>query len=171
LIGVSRAAPGGVLGGVQASPGELGVGGVGTTGATLLALPVRVRGIRLGRPVDLLLDPKRGRLLGLDVRCGDDRNRFLPFSATIVAGTELRVPSALVLVDEEDARFYRERTVRPSSLRGRAVERGRRKVGRLLDVVVDAQGAVVALAVDSDGRRAELPCGEGLELGGGILRC
>jgi len=157
---------------VQASPGELGVGGgVRTTGAMLLALPVRVRGIRLGRPVDLLLDPKRARLLGLDVRCGDDQNRFLPFSATIVAGPELRVPSALVLVDEEDAGFYRERTVRLSSLRGRAVECDGHQVGRLLDVIVDTQGAVVALAVDSDGRRAELPCGGVLELGGGILRC
>jgi hypothetical protein len=156
---------------VRASPGELGFGGGGTTGAELLALPVRVRGITLGRPVDLLLDPKRARLLGLDVRCGDDRNRFLPFSATIVRETELQVPSALVLVDEEDAGFYRERAVRLSSLRGWSVERGRRQAGRLLDVTVDVVGAIVSLAVDSEGTRVELPCGGGLELGIGILRC
>ena len=141
------------------------------TGARLLALPVRVRGIRLGRTVDLLLDPKRPRVLGLDVRCGDERNRFLPLSATIYAGTELLVPSALVLVDEEDAGFYRERTVRLASLRGQWVEQEGRRVGRLLDVAVDADGRVVALLVDSDGTRARVPCERGFQLGGDILRC
>ena len=155
---------------MQTSPGELGIEGA-VTGARLLSRPVRVRGIQLGRSVDLLLDPKRPRVLGLEVRCGDDRNRFLPFSATIVAGVELLVPSALVLVDEEDAGFYRERAVRLASLRGEPVEQDGRRVGRLLDVAVDADGIVVALVVDSDGTRAAVPCSGGLQLGGGVIRC
>jgi hypothetical protein len=157
--------------GVQTSPGELGIDGAGMTGARLLELPVRVRGIRLGRTVDLLLDPSRPRVLGLDVRCGDERNRFLPLSATIYAETELLVPSALVLVDEEDAGFYRERAVSLASLRGRRVEHEGRQAGRLLDVAVDVDGLVVALVVDADGTRARVPCTTGFQLGGGILRC
>jgi len=96
---------------VQVLPGEFGARDASLTGERLLGLPVRVRGIQLGRPVDLLLDPKRGRVLGFDVLCGDERHRFLPFSTATLADGELLVTSALVLVDEEDASFYRKRTV------------------------------------------------------------
>ena len=140
-------------------------------GERLLGLPVRVRGIRLGRPVDLLLDPKRWRVLGLDVLCGDERHRFLPFSTTILADGELLVLSALVLVDEEDAGFYRKRTIRLSSLRGLSVERGERRLGRLHDLVLDPDGSISALVIDSDAGRLEVPCAGGLQLGNGILRC
>ena len=141
------------------------------TAEQLLGLAVRVRGIKLGRPVDLLLDLRRGRVLGFEILCGDKRHRFLPFSATILADGELLVPSALVLVDEEDAGFYRERTVRLSSLQGLPVEHEGRDIGLLLDVTVDAEGLVVALAVDFDGEPVEVPCADVLQLGGGILRC
>jgi hypothetical protein len=140
-------------------------------GAELFKLPVRVRGILLGRPTDLLLDPKRPRVLGLDVRCGDDRNRFLPFSATVLEEGELRVGSALVLVDEEDAGFYRERTIALGSLRGMPVSLDGRALGRLEDVRIDTAVVVVGFVVDGDGGRAEVPCRGGLQLGGGILRC
>src|SRR5436190_13619606 len=114
-------------------------------GERLLGLPVRVRGIQLGRLVDLLLDPKRGRVLGFDVLCGDERHRFLPFSTATLADGELLVTSALVLVDEEDAGFYRKRAVRLSSLRGLPVEQGARPLGRLLDLVLEPEGSVSAL--------------------------
>jgi hypothetical protein len=156
---------------VQAVPRELDARPSTFAGAELLRLPVRVRGILLGRPVDLLLDPKRPRVLGLDVRCGDDRNRFLPFSATLLEEGELRVGSALVLVDEVDAAFYHERTVALGSLRGMPVALDGRPLGRLDDVQVDTAGVVVAVVIDADGSRAEVPCKGGLQLGGGILRC
>ncbi len=48
------------------------------TGDELLAMPVRLHGIQLGRPVDLLLDRDARRVVGLDVLCGDGVHRFLP---------------------------------------------------------------------------------------------
>jgi hypothetical protein len=156
---------------VQVLPGEFGATDAGVTGERLLGLPVRVRGIQLGRAVDLLLDPVRSRILGFDVLCGDERSRFLPFSTATLADGELLVPSALVLVDDEDADFYRKRTVRVSSLRGLAVERGERQLGRLHDLVLEPDGSISTLVVDSDEGRLEAPCAGGLQLGGGILRC
>jgi hypothetical protein len=44
------------------------------SGDALLALPVRLHGIQLGRPVDLLLDREAVRVVGLDVRCGDEEH-------------------------------------------------------------------------------------------------
>jgi hypothetical protein len=45
----------------------------------LLELPVRMRGIALGRAVDLLIDREGPRAIGFDVLCGDEAHRFLPF--------------------------------------------------------------------------------------------
>jgi hypothetical protein len=156
---------------VQVLPGDLGIGDAAVRGGQLLGLPVRVRGIELGRTVDLLVDPRRARILGLEVRCGDEQTRFLPFSTAILADGELLVPSALVLVDEADAGFYRKRTVRLASLRGQPVERDGLAAGPLLDLVADSQGFVTALVVDADGAPANLACNGVLRLGGGILRC
>jgi len=147
------------------------VGDAGVPGKRLLRLPVRVRGIELGRSVDLLVDPNQRRVLGLDVLCGDERHRFLPFATAIRGEDELVVPSALVLVDEEGAGFYRDRTVRFAAVRGLPVEQGDRLVGLLRDVVVAADGGIAALVVDSDDGRSEVPCAGGLHVGGGILRC
>ena len=43
-----------------------------------LQLPVRLHGIPLGRPTDLLLDLDLRHVLGFVVRCGDESVRFLP---------------------------------------------------------------------------------------------
>jgi len=155
---------------VQVVPGEFGVADAGVPGQRLLGLPVRVRGIELGRPVDLLVDPNQGRVLGLDVLCGDDRHRFLPLPTAIVAEDELVVPSALVLVDDEDAGFYRHRTFRLSSLRNLPVEQNEQQIGRLHDLLLEADGRIAALIVDGDDGRMSVPYTR-LQLGGGILRC
>ena len=60
----------------------------------LLRLPVRLRGIQLGRPVDLIIDRSGERVLGLDVLCGDEVHRFLPISAVTMHEDELAVSSA-----------------------------------------------------------------------------
>jgi hypothetical protein len=94
----------------------------------------------------------------------------LPSTTTLAAG-ELLVQSASVLVDEEDAGFYRKRTIRLSSLRGLPVEGGERRLGRLHDLVLDPDGSISALVIDSDAGRLEVPCAGGPQLGNGILRC
>ena len=82
---------------------------MGSRSATeLLQLPVQLHGIRLGRPVDLLLDPVEWRALGFVVLCGDESSRFLVFAAADVQEDAIALPSALVLL--EDVEFYRERS-------------------------------------------------------------
>jgi hypothetical protein len=75
----------------------------------LLTLPVRVNGIQLGRPVDLIVDRSGTRAVGFDVRCGDDVHRFLPFAAAAVVDDAIEVQSPLVLLDFAQVSFYRER--------------------------------------------------------------
>src|SRR5205085_12534632 len=78
----------------------------------LLALPVRMHGIQLGRPVDALLDEHGERVVGFELLCGDGAHRFLPFAVAQVRPGELAVGSALMLLDERDLAYYRERTTR-----------------------------------------------------------
>ena len=82
---------------------------MGSRSATeLLQLPVQLHGIRLGRPVDLLLDAGEWRALGFVVLCGDESLRFLVFAAADVEADAIEVPSAFLLL--EDLEFYRERS-------------------------------------------------------------
>jgi hypothetical protein len=120
------------------------------TGDELLALPVRLHGIQLGRPVDLLLDRDAQRAVGLDVLCGDEVHRFLPLPTATVGGGEIRILSPLVLLEQRELDFYRSRTLALSRVRGAAVERNGRQLGQLRDVVVAEDGRVVAAIVDED---------------------
>lgn len=122
----------------------------GRSGAELLKLPVRLRGIQLGHAVDLLVDLSSDRVLGFDVRCGDSVHRFLPVSAVTVRDHELSVSSALTMLEEPQLAFYRERAAALSALRGHELLRADRPVGRLRDIVV-ADGGVVAAVVVDDG--------------------
>jgi hypothetical protein len=120
------------------------------TGDELLALPVRLHGIQLGRPVDLLLDRDAQRAVGLDVLCGDEVHRFLPLPTATVGGGEIRILSPLVLLEQRELDFYRSRTLALSRLRGGMVERNGRQLGPLRDVLVAEDGRVVAAIVDED---------------------
>lgn len=84
----------------------------GRRAAELLALPVRMHGIQLGRPVDALVDPQDDRLLGLELICGDGTHRFLPFSIARVRADEIEVSSALALIDERQLDYYRRNSRR-----------------------------------------------------------
>jgi hypothetical protein len=75
--------------------------------ADLLALPVRMHGILLGRPVRALVDSQDDRLLGLELVCGDGAHRFLPFTVATVGPRAIEVSSALALIDERDLEYYR----------------------------------------------------------------
>ena len=92
-------------------------------GDELLALPVRLHGIQLGRPVDLLLDRDAQRIVGLDVLCGDGVHRFLPLPTAAVGREQIRILSPLVLLEQRELDFYRSRTLALSRLRDRVVER------------------------------------------------
>jgi hypothetical protein len=119
-------------------------------GDELLALPVRLHGIQLGRPVDLLLDRDAQRAVGLDVLCGDEVHRFLPLPTAAVGRGEIRILSPLVLLEQRELDFYRSRTLALSRLRGGVVERNGRQLGPLRDVVVAEDGRVVAAIVGRD---------------------
>ncbi len=81
----------------------------GVAAEALLRLPVKVRGIRLGWPVDAILDADGGRALGLDVLCGDDVHRFLPLAAAELRDDAIVVESALTLLTDAERRYYRSR--------------------------------------------------------------
>lgn len=127
------------------------------TGDELLALPVRLHGIQLARPVDLLLDRDRLRAVGLDLLCGDDVRRFLPLPTAAIDDAQIAVLSALVFLEEEELDFYRSRTVALSALRGGPVHCKGKDVGQLLDVVIGPAGELRAMLVEQNGRRLRLP--------------
>jgi hypothetical protein len=104
---------------------------MGSRSATeLLQLPVQLHGIRLGRPVDLLLDPVEWRALGFVVLCGDESSRFLVFAAADLREDAIDLPSALVLLEDVD--FYRERSRSLRALLG----------DELRDLLVSPDGSV-----------------------------
>lgn len=126
------------------------------SGDALLALPVRLHGIQLGRPVDLLLDREAVRAVGLDVLCGDEAHRFLPLPTAAVSEDRITIHSPLVLLEEDELDFYRSRTFALSSLRGRPVHRNGREAGTLRDVVVAPGGELVAAIVDTGALSTQL---------------
>ena len=123
--------------------------------AEMLVLPVRLHDIRLGRPVDLLLDASGHRVLGFVVVNGDEVQRFLPFAASQPGEGEIAVGSALMLLD--DVGFYRKRGLSFRSLIGTKIVRGGAAVGSLVDFFVSRDGGVAELEVDASGTRRRVP--------------
>jgi hypothetical protein len=119
----------------------------------LLPLPVRLHGIQLGRPVDLLLDRDELRVLGLDVRCGDDVHRFLPLPTAIVSDGEITIRSPLVLFEEDELAFYQQRAHSLAALRGTAVAGG----GFLQEIAFLPDGTLTELIVALDGHERRVP--------------
>jgi hypothetical protein len=141
------------------------------SGERLLELPVRLHGINLGHPVEILVDPVRARAVALEVHCGDDRRRFLPLAAASVGKDEISVNSPLHLADEQDGAFYRERTSRLATLRGSPVARDGRAVGALRDVVLAPGGRIAELLVETANGVVSVACGDGVQVGSALLRC
>lgn len=136
---------------------------MGSRSATeLLLLPVQLNEIRLGRPIDLLLDPEEWRALGFVVRCRDESERFLVFAAADLRADAIDVLSAFLLLDDVD--FYRGRSRSLRSLLGGIVVNGPREVGELHDLLLGADGTVAALVVEEDGTIGEVgPAGATVE--------
>jgi hypothetical protein len=130
--------------------GEKGWEVMGSRSATeLLQLPVRLHGIRLGQPVDLLLDGTEWRALGLVVLCGDESERFLAFAAADPGEDEIAVVSALLLL--EDVEFYRTRGRSLRDLLGAAAAVDGSPAGEVQDLRLTSDGTVDALVVAGDG--------------------
>jgi hypothetical protein len=108
--------------------------------AAVLQLPVRLQGIELGRPVDLLLETESWRALGFVVRCRDESHRFLPYMASQPFDDEIAVGSALMLL--EDVAFYRKRGVSFRSLLDGQVDGG-----VLRDVILTNNGEVTEIEI------------------------
>ena len=122
---------------------------MGTRSATeLLQLPVRLHGIRLGHPVDLLVDSTEWRALGFVVLCGDESLRFLVFAGATPRNDALEVASAFLLL--EDLGFYRERSRSLRGLLGGPVANGGSELGELRDLRISSDGNVESLVVEGD---------------------
>jgi hypothetical protein len=130
---------------------------MGSRSATeLLLLPVQLDEIRLGRPVDLLLDAVSWRVLGFVVLCGDEVQRFLAWAAADLRDDAVGVPSALLLLD--DVEFYRGRSRSFRTLLGAPVAGDRGEIGRLRDLLLASDGTVSELLVkQGDGIREVAP--------------
>jgi hypothetical protein len=129
---------------------------MGSRSATeLLQLPVQLHGIRLGRPVDLLLDPTDWRAIGFVVLCGDESLRFLVFAAADLQPEAIAVPTPFVLLG--DVAFYLDRSRSLRALLGGSVVTGRSELGELRDLLVGRDGGVEALVLDGDGSVREVP--------------
>jgi hypothetical protein len=88
----------------------------GREASALLGLPVRIRGIQLGHPVDVLIDSHADRMLGLELVCGDGARRFLPFAVAQIRPHEIEVRSVLALIDESGLGYYRRHSRRLADL-------------------------------------------------------
>lgn len=131
---------------------------LGRVGDELLALPVRARGIQLGRVVDTLLDAGEARrAVGFDVVCGDEAHRFLPLPTARIGGREITIPSPLVLLEGEELNFYRSRTVALHELRGVPVLADGIPAGELRDVLIARDGELGGLVVETGGRTVRIP--------------
>jgi hypothetical protein len=124
---------------------------MGSSAAASLQLPVRLRGIQLGRPTDLLLDTVDWHAVGFIVRCGDESTRFLPYAACQPGADEIAVASSLMLL--EDVAFYEKRGISFRSLLDGEVVGG----GVLQDVTLAAGGFVEDLVVERDGTLQRIP--------------
>jgi hypothetical protein len=119
--------------------------------AACLRVPVRLHGIQLGHPTDLLLDVETWHAVGFVVRCGDESVRFLPWAASQPSEEEIAVGSALMLLEDVD--FYAKRSVSFRSIAGREVALG----GVLRDALIDAAGGVIELELERDGELRRIP--------------
>jgi hypothetical protein len=118
-----------------------------------LRVSVRLRGIQLGRPVDVVLHPTAPRALGLDVLCGDGRHRFLPFAAASLDQEGFEIETPFVLVDLTADSAYRTEARWLSGLRGSRLAGGR----ELRDIVLGPQWTIEELIVESEGTTMRVP--------------
>jgi hypothetical protein len=72
---------------------------------------VVMKGITVGRVVDVILERENGAVIGFEVRCEDGRHRFLPRAAATGGDSAIAINSPLALLDADQLDFYRRRGV------------------------------------------------------------
>jgi uncharacterized protein YrrD len=136
----------------------------GVSAEALLRLPVKVRGVELGHPIDVVLDPGGRRALGLVVMCKDEEQRFLPLTVAEIGDDEIAVASVLALLDDGELDFYRRRASTMRLLRGTIVRRDGRIAGHLEDVILLRDGSIAELIVAKGDGRESLQNDEAVKL-------
>ena len=76
---------------------EVSVITAGVSLRELLERPVMLGDIRLGAPIDAVLDADSLRVVGLEVECGDGLRRFLPLAAARIRDDRLSVERATLV--------------------------------------------------------------------------
>lgn len=137
----------------------------GLSAEGLIRMPVRVRGIQLGRVADVVLDVERRRALGLEVACGDEERRFLPLAVAELDRDALRLASPLLLLDPGELAFYTGRGSTFAALRGTSVVRGRTLLGALVDLRLEPDGAIPTIAVRGEDGVEDVRYDERVRLG------
>ena len=122
-----------------------------SSGGELLHLPVCVDGAELGRPTDLLVDLDRLRVVGLNVRCAQGAERFLPLAAAELSDGRINAFSSHSLLDE--SAYYGEHGASLRSLRGASVDLAGRRVGTLSDIVLRGDGELTRIVVKGESGR------------------
>lgn len=135
----------------------------------LVHRPVVYGDIRLGVAVDALFDRAIRRLVGLEVRCGDGQDRFLPFPACEVDEKWIVVESALVLL-EGNLDFYRLDGCTFSQLRDTPVLVGGSEAGTLGDLLVSVDGEVARVVAAAGDGELDLDADGTVTLGNRGLR-
>ena len=130
----------------------------------LLRAPVLLRGIRLGMPVDVIFDRDRRRAVGLEVHCGDESRRFLPWSVVRIAPGTIDVASPLVLIEEPQLAFYAKRGATLRALRRSRVLSHGTRVGTLADLVLDDDGTISDVVTITESGRETVAYGPQVEL-------
>lgn len=135
-----------------------------------MRVPIRVHGIQLGWPVDVIFDRELRRALGLEVHCRDDARRFLPLAVATQSGEALSIASSLLLLDESELRFYTERGATFASLRETVVERAGRVLGQLQDLELADDGTIEELVVRTARGTVDVPYDARVTLAPGGVR-
>jgi hypothetical protein len=130
---------------------EVPVTGAGISLRKLLERPVMLEDIRLGAPIDAVLDSESLRVVGLEVECADGARRFLPLAAARIRDDRIAVGSALMLLEENVRSFYRRRSSMFTALVGLPVEQAGQPIGRLVDLVVAPDGTTRDVRVRANG--------------------
>jgi sporulation protein YlmC with PRC-barrel domain len=75
----------------------------------LLERTVVIKGLQVGRVVDVILDRESRGVIGFEVRCEDGRHRFLPQAAATAHDLVIEINSPFALLDTDQLEFYRRR--------------------------------------------------------------
>ncbi|HET8743198.1 MAG TPA: PRC-barrel domain-containing protein [Gaiella sp.] len=111
--------------------------------SALVGLPVRIGDVEVGRIADVILNRSFGHALGFVVRGRGAHRHFLPWVAARVDGDHVATLSIFALLSTSELAFYLDHG---APLSGELP-------GRVEDVLVDADGDVLAL-LDRVPRRA-----------------